>query len=43
MIVLHVVASVFGFVLVGAVLISALETVVLPRDGFTRSPGSSSR
>jgi hypothetical protein len=36
MIVLRVVSTVFGFVLVGAVLISALETVVLPRDGFTR-------
>ena len=36
MIILHVLAAVFGTVLVGAVLISALETVVLPRDGFTR-------
>ncbi len=36
MIIVHVLAAVFGAVLVGAVLISALETVVLPRDGFTR-------
>ncbi len=36
MILLHVLAVVFGVVLVGAVLISALETVVLPRNGFTR-------
>ena len=35
-IVAHVLAVVFGAVLVMAVLISALETVVLPRDGFTR-------
>ena len=35
-IVVHVIAALFGVVLVMAVLISALETVVLPRDGFTR-------
>jgi hypothetical protein len=35
-IVFHVAAAVFGTVLVMAVLISALETVVLPRNGFTR-------
>jgi hypothetical protein len=32
---LHVIAVVIGVVSVGSVLISALETVVLPRDGFT--------
>jgi hypothetical protein len=32
----HVVAAAFGAALVLSVLISALETVVLPRDGFTR-------
>ncbi len=31
----HIVAVVFGVVLVMSVLISALETVVLPRNGFT--------
>jgi hypothetical protein len=31
-----VIAALFGVVLVMSVLISALETVVLPRDGFTR-------
>ncbi|MGO8872356.1 MAG: hypothetical protein ACLQPH_13330 [Acidimicrobiales bacterium] len=36
MIVAHVAAVVFGAVLTMAVLISALETVVLPRNGFTR-------
>ena len=36
MIVLYVLAVLFGIALVGAVLISALETVVLPRNGFTR-------
>jgi hypothetical protein len=36
MIVAHVAAALFGVALVFAVLISALETVVLPRDGFTR-------
>ena len=36
MIVVHIIAAAFGMVLVFAVLISALETVVLPRDGFTR-------
>jgi hypothetical protein len=36
MIVLHVAAVVFGVILVMAVLISSLETVVLPRNGFTR-------
>ena len=36
MIAVHVIAVLFGVVLVMAVLISALETVVLPRDGFTR-------
>jgi hypothetical protein len=33
---LRVIAALFGVVLVMAVLISALETVVLPRNGFTR-------
>jgi hypothetical protein len=32
----HVIAAAFGTVLVLSVLISALETVVLPRNGFTR-------
>ena len=36
MIAVHVLAALFGVALVFAVLISALETVVLPRDGFTR-------
>ena len=36
MIVLQVISVMFGTVLVGAVLVSALETVVLPRDRFTR-------
>ncbi len=36
MIVVHVISALFGVVLVGAVLVSALETVVLPREGFTR-------
>ncbi len=36
MILEHVIAAAFGVALVFAVLISALETVVLPRDGFTR-------
>ncbi len=36
MIALRVIAALFGVVLVMAVLISALETVVLPRNGFTR-------
>ncbi len=36
MIVARILAATFGTVLVGAVLISALETVVLPRNGFTR-------
>ena len=36
MIFLDVLAVLFGCVLVGAVLVSALETVVLPRNGFTR-------
>jgi hypothetical protein len=36
MIVLEIVSVVFGGVLVMAVLISSLETVVLPRNGFTR-------
>ena len=36
MILVYVLAVVFGAVLVGSVLISALETVMLPRDGFTR-------
>jgi len=36
MIVARVAAALFGVALVFAVLISALETVVLPRDGFTR-------
>lgn len=36
MIVLHAVSLVIGVVFVMAVLISALETVVLPRNGFTR-------
>ncbi len=36
MIVERVAAAVFGVALVFAVLISALETVVLPRDGYTR-------
>jgi hypothetical protein len=35
-IITHVVAAAFGTALVLSVLISALETVVLPRDGFTR-------
>ncbi len=36
MIIGRTVSVVFGIALIGAVLISALETVVLPRDGFTR-------
>ena len=36
MIVVHVAAVLVGTALVMAVLISALETVVLPRRGFTR-------
>ncbi len=36
MIVARIVAALFGAVLVFAVLISALETVVLPRNGYTR-------
>jgi hypothetical protein len=36
MIVVHIAAVLVGVVLVMAVLISALETVVLPRRGFTR-------
>ena len=36
MIALHAVAALVGTVLVLAVLVSALETVVLPRNGFTR-------
>ena len=36
MIVARVAAALFGVVLVFAVLISALETVVLPRNGYTR-------
>ena len=36
MILLHVVAIFVGIVLVMSVLVSALETVVLPRHGFTR-------
>ena len=36
MIAVHVLAAAFGAVLVFSVLISALETVVLPRDGYTR-------
>ncbi len=36
MIVVHIIAALFGAALVFAVLISALETVVLPRDGYTR-------
>ncbi len=36
MIVLRVLAVLVGVVLAGAVLISALETVVLPREGYTR-------
>jgi len=36
MIVVHLIAALFGAALVFAVLISALETVVLPRDGYTR-------
>jgi len=36
MIVVRIAAVIVGTALVGAVLISALETVVLPRDGFTR-------
>ena len=36
MILVYVLAVVFGAVLVGSVLISALETVILPRNGFTR-------
>jgi hypothetical protein len=35
-IIVHVIAIVAGTVLVMAVLVSALETVVLPREGFTR-------
>jgi hypothetical protein len=35
-IVVHIIAALFGAALVFAVLISALETVVLPRDGYTR-------
>ncbi len=35
MIIAHVAAGLFGTVVVLAVLISAVETVVLPRDGFT--------
>lgn len=36
MIIVQIAAVVFGAVLVMAVLISSLETVVLPRNGFTR-------
>jgi hypothetical protein len=36
MIVVHLLAALVGAALVFAVLISALETVVLPRDGYTR-------
>ncbi len=36
MIIVHIIAALFGAVLVFAVLISALETVVLPRNGYTR-------
>ncbi|HEX3980510.1 MAG TPA: hypothetical protein VHW93_04770, partial [Acidimicrobiales bacterium] len=36
MIVVDFLAVLFGTVLVLSVLVSALETVVLPRDGFTR-------
>jgi hypothetical protein len=36
MIVVHLLAVLVGTVLVMSVLVSALETVVLPRDGFTR-------
>jgi hypothetical protein len=36
MIIGHTIAVVVGIALIGAVLISALETVVLPRDGFAR-------
>ena len=36
MIVARIAAALFGVVLVFAVLISALETVVLPRNGYTR-------
>jgi len=36
MIVARIASALFGVALVFAVLISALETVVLPRDGFTR-------
>ena len=36
MIVVHLIAALFGAALVFDVLISALETVVLPRDGYTR-------
>ena len=36
MIVVRILAVVVGAVLAGAVLISALETVVLPREGYTR-------
>ena len=36
MIGLRIIAALFGVALVFAVLISALETVVLPRNGFTR-------
>ena len=36
MIVLRVISVAFGIIVVMAVLISALETVILPRNGFTR-------
>jgi len=36
MIIVQIAAAVFGAALVIAVLISSLETVVLPRNGFTR-------
>jgi hypothetical protein len=36
MILLHIAGVLFGIVLVMSVLVSALETVVLPRSGFTR-------
>src|ERR1700722_18642379 len=36
MIFVDVLAVLFGLAFVGAVLISALETVILPRNGFTR-------
>ena len=35
-VVLHVLAVLVGVAVAGAVLVSALETVVLPREGFTR-------